>query len=141
MRPEFHFPDLYDFFMMKGLLVFALSWVSIARAIKPSVSDQQRHSIVDFQTTNLTNTLGTACGCAALRYFASGAVILPNATEYLTQTTSYWDVREDLSPGCVFVPDSAHDVALGVTVARVCEAKFAIRGGGHMPVSRTCCGQ
>jgi len=61
-------------------------------------------------------------------------VIFPGSAAYQAEATNYYDLREDLSPKCIFVPANANDVAKGVVVLEVCKSEFAIRGAGHMPV-------
>jgi hypothetical protein len=66
-----------------------------------------------------------------------GKVFYPGSSSYVYEAkTHYYDLREDLAPKCVFVPQTANDVAKGVVVLNVCQSQFAVRGGGHMPV---CC--
>jgi hypothetical protein len=64
------------------------------------------------------------------------SVLLPGSESYRTQTIdNYWDIRADLSPACVFVPNTAAEVSQAVKIIGACGAQFAVRGGGHMNVS------
>lgn len=100
-----------------------------------SCSDDDASSITELISQIFRNSLGSTCACGILEFILPGQVFLPGATNYTVENTHYWDLREDLSPKCVFVPETAHDVAKGVLVLKSCKSQFAIRGGGHMPVS------
>lgn len=64
------------------------------------------------------------------------SVIFPGSANYTTQTVDYiWDIRANLSPACVFVPNTAAEVSQALKVINGCQANFAVRGGGHMNVS------
>ncbi|KAJ5548988.1 hypothetical protein N7513_006222 [Penicillium frequentans] len=61
------------------------------------------------------------------------SVIFPGSKNYTTQTVDYiWDIRANLSPACVFVPNTAAEVSQAVKIINECQANFAVRGGGHM---------
>lgn len=85
-------------------------------------------------TSNLT--AGAACACKELSSIYSSQVILPGSENYTAQANYYWDVRADLSPACVFMPNTADQVATAVKQFVQCDAQFAVRGGGHMNVSK-----
>ncbi|GME52297.1 FAD binding domain containing protein [Neofusicoccum parvum] len=48
------------------------------------------------------------------------------------EATNIWDRRNNLSPACIFLPQSADEVAESVALLHKHSAQFAIRGGGHM---------
>ncbi|KAJ6137590.1 hypothetical protein N7471_004076 [Penicillium samsonianum] len=76
---------------------------------------------------------GASCACAKLSRSMPKSVILPGSANYTTQTVdNYWDIRADLSPACVFVPNTAAEVSQAVKIIGACDAQFAVRGGGHM---------
>ncbi|KAL4937943.1 hypothetical protein BDV06DRAFT_65175 [Aspergillus oleicola] len=80
-------------------------------------------------------TISEKCACAKLTRSFGQSVIYPGQANYTEQTVdSYWDVRADLSPACVFVPESASEVASAAKILSSCDARFAVRGGGHMNV-------
>lgn len=79
---------------------------------------------------------GASCACAKLSHSMPKSVLLPGSSNYTTQTVdNYWDIRTDLSPACVFVPNTASEVSQAVKIIGECDAQFAVRGGGHMNVS------
>jgi hypothetical protein len=81
--------------------------------------------------------LGPDCGCTVLRGIFSefpSKLLFPGKSNYTSEATHYYDLRSDLSPKCIFVPTCANDVAKAVVVLNACQATFAVRGGGHMPV-------
>ncbi|KAJ5162801.1 uncharacterized protein N7500_004631 [Penicillium coprophilum] len=76
---------------------------------------------------------GASCACAKLFRSMPRSVIGPGSANYTTQTVdNYWDIRADLSPACVFVPNTAAEVSQAVKIIAACNAQFAVRGGGHM---------
>ncbi|KAJ5734885.1 uncharacterized protein N7483_000010 [Penicillium malachiteum] len=95
-------------------------------------------------STTLTSTLSTSsgvleiptgskCACAKLSQAMPQSFILPGSQNYTTQAVdSYWDIRADLSPACIVVPSTAREVSQAVRIIGTCQAKFAVRGGGHM---------
>lgn len=79
---------------------------------------------------------GASCACAKLAHAIPQGFILPGSQNYTTQATdSYWDIRADLSPACIVIPSTASQVSQAVRIIGTCQAKFAVRGGGHMNVS------
>ncbi|KAJ5797903.1 uncharacterized protein N7503_007199 [Penicillium pulvis] len=76
---------------------------------------------------------GALCACTKLSHSMPKSVILPGSKNYTTQTVDYiWDIRANLSPACVFVPNTAAEVSQAVKIINECQANFAVRGGGHM---------
>ena len=47
---------------------------------------------------------------------------------------AYWSATTFNGPACVFVPQNAQQVALAVTTMTLTRSRFAVRGGGHMPI-------
>jgi hypothetical protein len=100
------------------------------------------HTTSNLTGTTVTTSLGSfnlnkgaACACQKLSQ-TPGGVILPNSANYTAQAAdSYWDIRADLSPACVYLPATPNEVAHALKVFDSCDAQFAIRGGGHMNVS------
>ncbi|KAI0195870.1 hypothetical protein F4808DRAFT_452809 [Astrocystis sublimbata] len=85
-------------------------------------------SCINAATTGRTNT------CYELVKVFGDKVSLPRSAEYVTVAPENWSETAQLSPNCVFEPESAQDVADGVRILVKHKTKFAIRGGGHMPV-------
>lgn len=84
-------------------------------------------STVDLET-------GARCACSKLAVSYSNLLVYPGSASYTSQVTSYWDIRADLDPACIFLPTSAEQVADAVGLFATCGAQFAVRGGGHMNV-------
>ncbi|KAL1862111.1 hypothetical protein Plec18170_000935 [Paecilomyces lecythidis] len=78
----------------------------------------------------LTTSVKSACLDLSETYPAQ--VLYPNSTDYTAEAKIYWDVRADLDPYCIFLPNSADDVADAVRKVVAVGAQFAVRGGGHM---------
>jgi len=112
---------------------------SVSSAVSPSDDD-----LSDSEITQMTNTkqavfgatVSSWCGCTLLSMLAFGEVFWPGSNTYqLESTTKYWSTTTWNQPQCVFVPQTAKSVGKGIWAARLCGTDFAIRGGGHMPVS------
>lgn len=79
---------------------------------------------------------GSICACTKLSKAMPQSFVLSGSQNYTAQAVdSYWDIRADLSPACIVVPFTARDVSEAVRIIGTCQAKFAVRGGGHMNVS------
>ncbi|KIM96203.1 hypothetical protein OIDMADRAFT_44918 [Oidiodendron maius Zn] len=74
----------------------------------------------------------TMCACTQLYDTYPGKVLLTTSANYTAETESYWDVRADLHPACIFQPDTADEVADAIKLLSSNDVQFAIRGGGHM---------
>lgn len=98
-----------------------------------SITDKEHQNIISFIQS--LKTKGSTCGCSSLEWLFPGMILRPSTDEYSQETTYYWDRRGVLAPSCVFVPAASIDLAIGVVALKLCGAEFAVRGGGHMPVS------
>ncbi|KAI1812291.1 hypothetical protein GGS20DRAFT_578438 [Poronia punctata] len=76
---------------------------------------------------NRTNT------CLTLRSIYGEKVSLPSSVKYATIAPENWSESAQLFPSCTFEPTSAQDVGGALAVLVRDKAKFAVRGGGHMP--------
>ncbi|KAI1149922.1 FAD-binding domain-containing protein [Nemania diffusa] len=75
---------------------------------------------------------GASCACTKLAAQYGSLVLSPSSPNYTAETMEYWDVRSDLQPGCIFLPNETAQVSSAVSVFQSCGAQFAVRGGGHM---------
>jgi hypothetical protein len=121
-------------------MLFSRSSLLASLAVCPLVHANQSvtaadvASITSLKKGTFGTTMGSTCACNILSFLFRENVLHPGSAEYTTQATAYFDLREDLSPKCVFVPTSENDLAKGVVTLDICQSQFAIRGGGHMPV-------
>ncbi|KAL4797195.1 hypothetical protein BDV19DRAFT_359094 [Aspergillus venezuelensis] len=100
-----------------------------------STSTSTSSATISIESNFVNITASERCACAKLTRSFGSSVIYPGQTDYTFQTIdSYWDIRADLTPACVFVPKTASDVSSAVEILASCDAKFAVRGGGHMNV-------
>lgn len=53
----------------------------------------------------------------------------------MTDPSVYWSATNFNGPACVFVPKDAKQVSLAVVTMTLTLSKFAVRGGGHMPIA------
>lgn len=125
---------------MKTTLLLAglplLGQVSAGSVASTSATDAS----ISTSTGTIKVTKAEQCACKKLAQSFKKDVIFPGQTNYTVQTVdSYWDVRADLSPACVFVPETANAVSSALKIFNQCNAQFAVRGGGHMNVSPSIC--
>ncbi|KAJ4985548.1 Bifunctional solanapyrone synthase 4 [Stagonosporopsis vannaccii] len=86
-----------------------------------------------FSISSITGGERTACANLKLRY--PGQTFYPGTADYTYETQSaYWSATTFNGPACVFVPQNAQQVAIAVTTMTLTQSKFAVRGGGHMPI-------
>lgn len=116
-------------FLLAGISLWRVSSACLNASVAISSS-------ISTPAGTLTVTDSAKCACAQLLDSFPDNVILPGRTNYTQQTVdSYWDVRSDLSPACVFMPETADAVSSALKILSSCNAQFAVRGGGHMNVS------
>ncbi|KAF1847366.1 FAD-binding domain-containing protein [Cucurbitaria berberidis CBS 394.84] len=72
--------------------------------------------------------------CQALQQKYGSKVALKRSQHCETVAAENWSMAAQLSPGCVFEPANKEDVAGGLAIVVKYKTKFAVRGGGHMPV-------
>jgi hypothetical protein len=118
---------------LRRLFPILLAFIAFAMA-DDSVTDADISHILNLQATGgLQN--GSACACIILTALFGSKFLYPDTDSYIAQATFYWDKKEALSPACILIPTNANDVAKGVVTLGVFRFQFAIRSGGHMPVS------
>ncbi|KAF5017016.1 hypothetical protein F66182_11126, partial [Fusarium sp. NRRL 66182] len=76
---------------------------------------------------------GPAC-CHALKGILPADTFVSNSTEYNAEYHDFWSSTEDLTPSCVFLPDTTEKVAQAVQLFTHLKCQWAIRGGGHSPI-------
>ncbi|KAL2843826.1 hypothetical protein BJX68DRAFT_277965 [Aspergillus pseudodeflectus] len=82
----------------------------------------------------LTLKTDPSSNCAIISVLLLGKVAFPGSESYNVSETSYFALQGRLSPACIAMPSSAEDVATIVgTLAKLPDAVFAIRSGGHSP--------
>ncbi|KAH7082487.1 FAD binding domain-containing protein [Paraphoma chrysanthemicola] len=78
---------------------------------------------------------GEDVACATLRLRYPSFTFLPGSAGYTYETTTpYWSATVYSTPKCVFVPQNAQHVSFAITTFTLTLSKFAVRGGGHMPI-------
>ncbi|KAF1840642.1 FAD-binding domain-containing protein [Cucurbitaria berberidis CBS 394.84] len=88
---------------------------------------------IDAAVTSLYG--GEAIACSKLKFRYPQYTFFPGTSGYAYETrTSYWSATTFSSPACVFVPQDVQQVSYAVTTITLTLSKFAVRGGGHMPI-------
>ncbi|KAH7374592.1 FAD binding domain-containing protein [Plectosphaerella cucumerina] len=79
---------------------------------------------------------GSAQAACTILKWKYPAQTLFNGTDGYTfeSETQYWSARNHQDPACVFVPENAQQVSFAVTTFTLTLTRFAVRGGGHMPI-------
>lgn len=84
--------------------------------------------------SHLVDVSTVSNGCTALSARLSDAVFFKNSSVYQYEAQEFWSNTEKMSPSCVFRPQSSQQLAKGLESLVDAEAKFAVRGGGHMGI-------
>lgn len=113
--------------IMPNPLNFLVSGLLAAAGVATGESVLYRH--------NTTSHVGSQCACSQLGHIFGNLTIAKGAPGYAYESTNFWDKRCNLLPTCIFMPNSAEQVAKAVGIFNDCDAPFAVRGGGHMNVS------
>lgn len=122
---------IYVYFLA-ALSSYCLVKAAIGLPATSIISQRDSPITTPFGTSNLSLTV--ECACQQLFSLYSAVVFFPNSTNYTMENLAAWDERSNLDPGCIFIPVNANQVAKGMSVLNICNAQFAIRGGGHMNV-------
>ncbi|KAH8657883.1 FAD binding domain-containing protein [Xylariales sp. PMI_506] len=112
--------------MMKGPKSTFLALLGLAPVV---------HSVPTSSTpvASVDGSQGTLCGILGRLY--PNNIFLPGSAAYTYETqTEYWSATLYEGPACVFVPQNAQQVSSAVVTATLTLTKFAVRGGGHMPI-------
>ncbi|KAJ7704950.1 FAD binding domain-containing protein [Mycena rosella] len=81
---------------------------------------------------NASTCAGVSGACSQLASLYGDSVLSNSSSNYTTVNTQFWDLRSDLAPSCIFLPNTADEVASALGILSSCQAEFAVRGGGHM---------
>jgi hypothetical protein len=81
-----------------------------------------------------TSSKRVSNGCNALKGPVGNSLFFIDSLVYQYETNNFWSNTELMSPGCVFRPQSSSQLAEGLVALVDAEAKFAVRGGGHMGI-------
>ncbi|KAE9578544.1 hypothetical protein CGMCC3_g5561 [Colletotrichum fructicola] len=80
-----------------------------------------------------TDKAGRAC--QNLKSAFANSTILADDEVYMEETQVPWSARSWLGPACIFAPTNANQLSSGLRCIVEQEVQFAMRGGGHMPIS------
>ena len=74
-------------------------------------------------------------GCQALQQSPlNDSVFATGSSVYNWETKEFWSNTELMAPGCVFRPKNSRQLGQAVKALVQADAKFAVRGGGHMGI-------
>ncbi|KAF2127464.1 FAD-binding domain-containing protein, partial [Dothidotthia symphoricarpi CBS 119687] len=73
--------------------------------------------------------------CELLKQKFANLTYLPNDDGYKKEVQAAWDASAWQGPACVFAPQNAQDLSFAVKAFVNSSTLFAMRGGGHMPIS------
>ncbi|RDW69852.1 hypothetical protein BP6252_08872 [Coleophoma cylindrospora] len=83
---------------------------------------------------NSTHANASVLACSALEGTFPTKLWVPGQANYTAENQHFWSPTDYASPLCVLTPSSASDVSTAVRILSRLKAKFAVRGGGHMPI-------
>ncbi|CAG7937864.1 unnamed protein product [Penicillium nalgiovense] len=75
-----------------------------------------------------------SAGCKALQAPLGDSLFFPDSSVYKYEAANFWSNTELMTPGCVFRPQSSAQLADGIVALANANARFAVRGGGHMGI-------
>ncbi|KAM5341715.1 hypothetical protein ACJ41O_014746 [Fusarium nematophilum] len=73
--------------------------------------------------------------CALLKNEYPDLTYLPGDKGYMDEDQVPWSTTSWSSPGCIFAPAKAIQLSFAVKSLKKLRVQFAMRGGGHMPIS------
>ncbi|KAF1814244.1 FAD binding domain-containing protein [Eremomyces bilateralis CBS 781.70] len=115
-----------------------LIWAAIAAALSVQSTPTPEFNTIEArldEAARIGIRLNLTQACTRLQQQFSTRLYLPGSAVYDYETTTrYWTAVDYSTPACVFVPKEPSEISLFVQVVRLLNVKFAIRGGGHMPI-------
>ncbi|EED16630.1 conserved hypothetical protein [Talaromyces stipitatus ATCC 10500] len=79
---------------------------------------------------------GCSSACSNLRENFGSQVTFFNERLYKNELSRFWSLQQSQTlPACIFLPESSHDVASAVLLARRSNCPFAVKSGGHAAFS------
>ncbi|CZR68522.1 uncharacterized protein PAC_18421 [Phialocephala subalpina] len=79
--------------------------------------------------------LPPTAACSILKAIYPNNKLLPVDAGYVNETQLSWDTSACLDPACVFAPSTSAQMSVAISTLATLRTKFAMRGGGHMPIS------
>ncbi|KAJ4982879.1 FAD binding domain-containing protein [Stagonosporopsis vannaccii] len=86
-------------------------------------------------TEELASFADPSIVCNSLKQQYANLTYLPIDEGYVSEAQVQWDSSSWLGPACVFAPQNAQQLSHAVTTFAKTSTLFAMRGGGHMPIS------
>ncbi|KAJ5807458.1 hypothetical protein N7447_010914 [Penicillium robsamsonii] len=84
--------------------------------------------------TAATVSPNVSTGCKALQALLGDSLFFAGGGVYEYEAANFWSNTELMAPGCVFRPQSSTQLADGIVALAHVNARFAVRGGGHMGI-------
>ncbi|KAE8151805.1 bifunctional solanapyrone synthase [Aspergillus avenaceus] len=82
---------------------------------------------------------GVALTCSVLAHYpgsnSSRVTTERDGSIYLQQAQSQWSATAYKHPSCIYTPSTPEEVSIAVRVATFSNTQFAVRSGGHSPLS------
>ncbi|KAI1261351.1 hypothetical protein F5Y18DRAFT_440462 [Xylariaceae sp. FL1019] len=66
--------------------------------------------------------------------FVGNNTLTPNTTSYINEEATFWSSTEQLSPTCMFLPETPEQVAKAVGLFVQYDCAWSIKGGGHSAI-------
>ncbi|KAL3485017.1 bifunctional solanapyrone synthase [Aspergillus germanicus] len=129
-------------------LLFLTLFLAAAAHARPTIFVVDRFlESIDVNPTSIS-TADKAAGsiaftCSVLTHYPSNNnsntssqyLITQSHPSYLTQAHAHWSTTAYRHPACIYSPPTPDQVAIAVRIATFSSTPFAIRSGGHSPLS------
>ncbi|KAF2197572.1 bifunctional solanapyrone synthase [Delitschia confertaspora ATCC 74209] len=128
--------------------IFCIAWLASFFFISTQATPASNSNDTDQFLSSIglsTNSLkgntyklrGPALACAILEAFQSSLTEFPfDDALYVAESEGHWSATAWATPTCIFNPSSVNHVSIAVRVLTFTGTKFAIRSGGHSPLSQ-----
>ncbi|KAF2796778.1 FAD-binding domain-containing protein [Melanomma pulvis-pyrius CBS 109.77] len=91
--------------------------------------------IIALELFGVTSAFTVAEVCQQLQKKFSAQILTPGSSNYTDEVDAYWSLAAWLEPPCVFTPANTQELADGVKILVKTNTTFAVRSGGHAPVT------
>ncbi|TGJ75891.1 hypothetical protein E0Z10_g10942 [Xylaria hypoxylon] len=126
--------------MRFNVFIYILPGLSDPIKPSPAIMPSSKLRRFNFLSATLFGILGLARAatsaecCALVSQLSANMVFMPNTFTYATEQADFWSSTEQLSPSCVFFPDTPEKVAEAVSLFVQNDCKWSIKGGGHSAI-------
>ncbi|KAF4553030.1 FAD-binding domain-containing protein 28 [Elsinoe fawcettii] len=118
--------------LLLSLTAFLLSPASAEPQLLPRQEDLEAQLATVQNGARITPARAS---CEVLRRIYPQFTSFNGSAAYIEDNTNFWTAASALGPACIFAPDRPEAMSAAVLLLRLSRSPFAVRGGGHMPLS------